>query len=325
MKKILSLVLVLAVVMSLALVGSTSASAAGKYNKINLTMTVNGTDTQIDTKVGQKFAELVEEATDGAVLIDVFPNDQLAGGNAAKGMEMLADGSVDIAAYATVTMGALDERLTIGITPWIFDDYTDARTTIDETGLDYYAGIHNGFRQLTNAKRPVLTPDDLAGLKIRTPGSAIYQNTFTALGASPSTLNWGEVFTALQQGTIDGQENGLSITNTSGVLEVQPYVTVWSYSYENDLLMFNTDIWNSLNEETQNVLREKAVEACNWGRDVVEAEHDTLIEEFRDKGIQVDVLTEDQIALFKEKVVDVKADFLAKFDADALAAFGIEG
>ena len=337
MKKLVALVLALTCIFTLALAGAPTASAANPYTKINLTMTVNGTDTQIDTKVGQKFAELVEEATDGAVLIDVFPNDQLAGGNAAKGMEMLADGSVDIAAYATVTMGALDERLTIGITPWIFDDYTDARTTIDETGLDYYAGIladynmtllgsfHNGFRQLTNSKRAVLTPDDLAGLKIRTPGSAIYQNTFTALGASPSTLNWGEVFTALQQGTIDGQENGLSITNTSGVLEVQPYVTVWSYSYENDLLMFNTDIWNSLNEETQNVLREKAVEACNWGRDVVEAEHDTLIEEFRDKGIQVDVLTEDQIALFKEKVVDVKADFLAKFDADALAAFGIEG
>ena len=337
MKKLVALILALTCIFTLALAGAPTAQAANPYTKINLTMTVNGTDTQIDTKVGQKFAELVEEATDGAVLIDVFPNDQLAGGNAAKGMEMLADGSVDIAAYATVTMGALDDRLTIGITPWIFDDYTDARTTIDETGLDYYAGIladynmtllgsfHNGFRQLTNAKRPVLTPDDLAGLKIRTPGSAIYQNTFTALGASPSTLNWGEVFTALQQGTIDGQENGLSITNTSGVLEVQPYVTVWSYSYENDLLMFNTDIWNSLNEETQNVLREKAVEACNWGRDVVEAEHDTLIEEFRDKGIQVDVLTEDQIALFKEKVVDVKADFLAKFDADALAAFGIEG
>ena len=185
--------------------------------------------------------------------------------------------------------------------------------------------FHNGFRQLTNAKRPVLTVDDIKGLKIRTPGSAIYQNTFTALGASPSTLNWGEVFTALQQGTIDGQENGLSITNTSGVLEVQPYVTVWSYSYENDLLMFNTDVWNSLNEATQKVLREKALEACNWGRDVVEAEHETLIQEFRDKGIQVDVLTEEQIAPFKEKVAGVKAEFLSKFDADALAAFGIEG
>ena len=335
MKMFLALVLALTCVFTLAIAGAPTASA--DYNKINLTMTVNGTDTQIDTKVGQKFAELVEEATDGAVLIDVFPNDQLAGGNAAKGMEMLADGSVDIAAYATVTMGALDERLTIGITPWIFDDYTDARTTIDETGLDYYAEIladynmtllgsfHNGFRQLSNSKRPVLTPDDMAGLKIRTPGSAIYQNTFTALGASPSTLNWGEVFTALQQGTIDGQENGLSITNTSGVLEVQPYVTVWSYSYENDLPMFNTDIWNSLNEETQTVLREKALEACNWGRDVVEAEHETLIEEFREKGIQVDVLTEDQVALFKEKVEDVKAEFLAKFDESALAAFGIEG
>ena len=337
MKKLVALILALTCIFALTLAGAPTAQAASPYTKINLTMTVNGTDTQIDTKVGQKFAELVEEATDGAVLIDVFPNDQLAGSNAAKGMEMLADGSVDIAAYATVTMGALDERLTIGITPWIFDDYTDARTTIDETGLDYYAGIlseynmtllgsfHNGFRQLTNAKRPVLSPDDLAGLKIRTPGSAIYQNTFTALGASPSTLNWGEVFTALQQGTIDGQENGLSITNTSGVLEVQPYVTVWSYSYENDLLMFNTDIWNSLNDETQQVLREKAVEACNWGRDIVEAEHETLIQEFRDKGVQVDVLTEEQIAPFKEKVADVKADFLSKFDADALAAFGIEG
>ncbi len=335
MKKFLALVLALACIFTLAVAGA--ADAASPYTKITLTMPVNAHDTQIDTKVGQKFAELVEEATDGAVLIDVFPNDQLAGGNAAKGMEMLADGSVDIAAYATVTMGALDERLTIGITPWIFDDYTDARTTIDETGLAYYADIlaeynmtllgsfHNGFRQLTNSKRAVLTPDDLAGLKIRTPGSAIYQNTFTALGASPSTLNWGEVFTALQQGTIDGQENGLSITNTSGVLEVQPYVTVWSYSYENDLLMFNTDIWNALNEETQQVLREKAVEACNWGRDVVEAEHETLIQEFRDKGIQVDVLTEEQIAPFKEKVADVKAEFLAKFDPSALAAFGIEG
>ena len=343
MKKILALVLALCMIAALAACGSSNSGSApassggSDFNKINLTMTVNGTDTQIDTKVGQKFAELVDEATGGAVKIDVFPNDQLAGGNAAKGMEMLADGSVDIAAYATVTMGALDERLTIGITPWIFDDYTDARNTIDATGLDYYAKIlaeqnmtllgsfHNGFRQLTNAKRPVLTLDDIKGLKIRTPGSAIYQNTFTALGASPSTLNWGEVFTALQQGTIDGQENGLSITNTSGVLEVQPYVTVWSYSYENDLLMFNSDVWNSLNEATQQVLREKAVEACNWGRDVVEAEHETLIQEFRDKGIQVDVLTEEQIAPFKEAVAGVKADFLAKFDADALAAFGIEG
>ena len=340
MKKIVAIVLAICMIAILAACGgsgSTASSGGSEFNKINLTMTVNGTDTQIDTKVGQKFAELVDEATGGAVKIDVFPNDQLAGGNAAKGMEMLADGSVDIAAYATVTMGALDERLTIGITPWIFDDYTDARSTIDATGLDYYAKIlaernmtllgsfHNGFRQLTNSKHAVLTPDDLKGLKIRTPGSAIYQNTFTALGASPSTLNWGEVFTALQQGTIDGQENGLSITNTSGVLEVQPYVTVWSYSYENDLLMVNTDVWNSLNEATQKVLKEKAVEACNWGRDVVEAEHETLIQEFRDKGIQVDVLTEEQIAPFKEKVADVKAEFLAKFDADALAAFGIEG
>ena len=338
MKKLIAMLMAVIMVFALCACGGGSDDTANDsvYDQINLTMTVNGTDTQIDTLVGQKFAELVDEATGGAVVIDVFPNDQLAGGNAAKGMEMLADGSVDIAAYATVTMGALDEALTVGLTPWIFDDYADARATIDSTGLPYYADIlddynitligsfHNGFRQLSNSKHAVLTPADMAGLKIRTPGSAIYQNTFTALGASPSTLNWGEVFTALQQGTIDGQENGLSITNTSGVLEVQPYVTVWNYSYENDLLMFNSDIWNSLNDETRAVLQEKALEACNWGRDVVEAEHDSLIEQFRADGIQVDVLTEEQVALFKEAVADVKADFLAGFDASAKAAFGIE-
>ncbi|MEI3101651.1 MAG: TRAP transporter substrate-binding protein DctP [Oscillospiraceae bacterium] len=91
--------------------------------------------------------------------------------------------------------------------------------SVAEQGVTYLGAVHNGFKLLTNSKHPIEQPEDLAGLKIRTPGSHL-QDFFTAHGASPQAMSWSECFTALQQGTIDGHDNGLSITSTSGVLEV---------------------------------------------------------------------------------------------------------
>ena len=313
-----------------------ASSDAPKYEKLTLTMAVNGTDTQVDSRVANHFKELVEAETDGAITIEVFPNDQLAGGNSSKGVEMVADGSTDIAAYATVALSVLDPKLGIALVPWTFSSYTQAREIIDATGLDFYNSVlneygltavgsfHNGFRQLSNNVRPVTTPDDLKGLKIRVPGGEIYMSFFKEFGADPTNMNWGEVFTALQQGTIDGQENGVSVTSTSGVLEVQDYVTIWNYSYENDLVVFNSALWDTLSADTQAMLTEKAVEACNWGRDIVEAEHDQLIEDFRAKGVQVDVLTEEQIDAFKSRVTDFCQGFYEKYGEEACKAFEIK-
>ena len=155
---------------------------------------------------------------------------------------------------------------------------------LEAKGITYLGSFHNGFRQLTNNKRPVTSPEDLKGLNIRVPGSEIYMGFFKAFGAVPSSTNWSEVFTNLQQGVIDGQENGVSITATSGMTEVQDYMTIWNYTYENDLFLVNRNIWDSLNEATQQLLSEKALEACNWGRDQLEAEEGDLIEEFRAEG-----------------------------------------
>ncbi len=340
MKKALALILALVMVFALCACGSTSSDGEGdassEYDSINLTMAVNGTDTQIDTQVANHFKELVEEASGGAITVDVFPNDQLAGGNAAKGGEMIADGSTDLAAYATSVLSALDEKLSIGTVPWLFDSYTEAREVIDSTGLAYYdkllqqqgikaiGSFHNGFRQLTNNVRPVTTPEDLKGLTIRVPGSEVYMEFFRAFGADPTSLNWSEVFTSLQQGAIDGQENGVSITATSGLVEVQDYMTIWNYTYENDLFLVNLDLWNSLNEATQQLLSEKAVEACNWGRDQVEAEQDELIAEFEAEGMQVDILTEEQLEPFKAVVADLCQSFYEKYGEEACTAFGVE-
>ena len=307
----------------------------GEYQTIELTMAVNGTDNQIDARVGDYFAQLVSERSGGNVTVAVFPNDQLANGNASRGIEMIASGSIDLAAYATCTLAVIDEKLPVATIPWIFDDYAQAREVIDTTGGEYYAqrlamkgmtylgSFHNGFRQITNSKHEVTTPANMENLKIRVPGSVVYMGFFRALGADPTSMNWSEVFAAIQQGTIDGQENGVSITSTSKMQEVQDYLTMWNYSYENDLFVANTEIWESLEPQTQELLQECATEACEWGRDVLEAEEAQILEEFEAAGMTITYLTEEEQAAFDEAIAPFKAEMEAYFGPEACAAFGI--
>ena len=339
MKRIFAVCILLAMSTFLTACGGPAAAEGGDgtYQTIELTMAVNGTDNQIDARVGDYFAQLVSERSGGNVTVAVFPNDQLANGNASRGIEMIASGSVDLAAYATCTLAVVDEKLPVATIPWIFDDYAQAREVIDTTGGEYYAqrlamknmtylgSFHNGFRQITNSKHEVRTPADMKNLKIRVPGSVVYMGFFRALGADPTSMNWSEVFTAIQQGTIDGQENGVSITSTSKMQEVQDYLTMWNYSYENDLFVANTEVWNSLEPETQELLQACATEACEWGRDALEAEEAEILEEFEAGGMTITYLTEEEQAAFDEAIAPFKAEMIEYFGADACAAFGITG
>ena len=315
--------------------GASVSESGGKYQNIHLVMAVNGTDTQIDSRVARYFAELVADRSGGSVTVDVFPNDQLAGGNATKGIEMIAMGSVDLAAYATCTLAVIDSQLPVATIPWSFDSYTQAREVIDATGGNYYAerlaakgityigSFHNGFRQLTNSKTAVDEPADLKNLKIRVPGSEVYMGFFRALGADPTSMSWSEVFTAIQQGTIDGQENGASVTSTAKMDEIQKYMTIWNYSYENDLFVINTKIWESLDENTQILLQECAREACEWGRDALEAEEAEILARFEEEGMTITYLTDEQKAVFAAYIAEWKSGMIDRFGEDACAAFGI--
>ena len=315
--------------------GGGTAAGDSEYEPVNLAMAVNGTDNQIDSLVANHFSELVMERSGGAVVVDVFPNDTLAGGNATKGIEYIAVGGSELGAYATSVLSNLEPKMSVATIPWSFTSYAQAREIIDTTGGQYYAKLladkgitylgsfHNGFRQLTNSKRAVTKPEDLKGLKIRVPGSAVYMNTFDALGANPTAMSWSEVFTAIQQGTIDGQENGCSITKSAKMDEIQKYMTIWNYSYENDLFVINTKIWNSLPENTQQLIQTCATEACDWGRDKLEADEEALIQGFRDVGMQVDILDEEQLKPFQDQVADVVSALKAEYGEEACAAFGL--
>ena len=332
---------VLALLLALVLLAGCSTASQGggdgdsAYQKIDLVMAVNGTDTQIDSRVARYFADLVAERSGGNVTVDVFPNDQLAGGNATMGIEMIAQGSVDLAAYATCTLAVIDSQLPVATIPWSFDGYQQAREVIDSTGGQYYAqrlaakgityiaSFHNGFRQLTNSKTAVDEPGDLKNLKIRVPGSEVYMGFFRALGADPTSMSWSEVFTAIQQGTIDGQENGVSVTSTAKMDEIQKYLTMWNYSYENDLFIANTKIWDALEENTRQLLTECAKEACNWGRDALEAEEAEILAKFESEGMEITYLTDEQKAAFADAISEWKGSMIERFGTEACNAFGI--
>lgn len=331
----------LVLVLLLTLSGCSQSTAESgrtedEYQTIELTMAVNGTDTQMDSRVANYFADLVEERSGGNVTVAVFPNDQLAGGNASKGIEMIAVGSVDLAAYATCTLAVIDKQLPVATIPWSFGSYQEARQVIDETGWKYYAerleakgltylgSFHNGFRQITNSKRPIKTPVDLKNLKIRVPGSEIYMGFFRTLGADPTSMSWSEVFTAIQQGTIDGQENGVNVTYTAKMAEIQDYLTMWNYSYENNLFIANTLVWESLEPKTQELLRECAKEACEWGRDTLESEEAVLLEGFKALGMEVTYLTSEQNAAFADAIAPWKNSMIDQFGEYACGCFGIK-
>lgn len=221
---------------------SQGAGQPNGYNSIKFAMAVNGTDTQIDTRVANKFKELVEEASGGVITVDVFPNDQLAGGNASKGIEMISDGSVDMAAYATSVLSALDERVSIGTVPWLFDSYAEAREVIDSTGLAYYDSVlerldlkvigsfHNGLPPADQQQ----APRDLArGPQGPEHPRARQRDIHELLQGLRRRAELHQLERGLHEpaaGVIDGQENGVSITATSGMTEVQDYMTIWNYT-----------------------------------------------------------------------------------------------
>lgn len=340
MKASLRTLLMLAVISIFALAMSGCGENAqqgerkeGDYQKIKLVMSVNGTNIATDTKVAMKFAELMEQESGGNITIDVFPNDQLAGGNGSKGIEMIADGAVDLAAYAAGVMAVMDEHLLIATIPWTFNNYQEAREIIDTTGGEYYkkllaeqgmtylASAHNGFRQITNGKHAVKVPEDVAGLKIRVPGGEVYFKFWRAFNADPVAMSWSEAFTAIQQGTIDGQENGFSVTNSAKVNEIQKYMTVWNYTYENYLFVANTKIFESLEPKTQELIRAKAKEACEWGRDLVENDEENLKKKFEEGGMEVTVLTPEELKPFQDRVQGVRKELMEKYGEEACKAF----
>jgi tripartite ATP-independent transporter DctP family solute receptor len=282
---------------------------------------------------GVKFAELVNEYTDGKVNVKVYPNAQLVGGDQMRQAEMVQSGAIDFMLNSTINIAPTIPEFDVFSLPFMFPSYeaVDAvvnseagQKLLDVLGDYNMVGLgygENGFRELTNNVRPITSPDDMKGLKIRVV-TPIYIDIMRALGANPIAMNWGEVFTSLQQGVIDGQENpvvGIIIPNK--VYEVQKYMTNWHYSYDALVLAVNKDVWESIPADLQEQIQRAANDTMAYqiqiSREGLAEGNDFL----REQGMEVTDLTPEQLVPFKELTKPVYDDYAEKVGLDIVKAF----
>jgi tripartite ATP-independent transporter DctP family solute receptor len=283
------------------------------------------------------FADLVKARSDGKILIDIYPNQQLSGGDLIKGLQMVQAGAIDMAFNSTIHYASVDPRFMVVSMPWIMPSYDAVDRIIDGSTGDQLMGMvrdnkveplalaGNGFRQITNNVREITKPGDLKGLRIRIPGMKMYISTFKQLGANASALDFSELYGALQQKTMDGQENPISTIVSGKLHEVQKYCTLWNYSYHLIVMGVNRKLWDSFDDKTKDILKKSAKQAAFYEKMIARKQDADLVDTMVQKGVKITRLTPEQTKAFFPLVEPVYKEFEPTIGKDLLAKFMSEG
>ncbi|TCT11541.1 tripartite ATP-independent transporter DctP family solute receptor [Tepidamorphus gemmatus] len=281
----------------------------------------------------EKWAELVAERTDGRINMKVYPGASLVSGDQTKEFTAMRRGIIDMAVGSTINWSPQIQELNIFALPFLMPDYKaiDALTQgpvgkrifeiIEQNGVVPLAWGENGFREVSNSKHPIRTPDDLKGLKIRVVGSPLFNDTFTALGANPTQMSWADAKPALTTGAVDGQENPLSVFTVAKVYEVgQKYLTLWHYVADPLIFAVNQDVWNSFSPEDQEIVRQAALEAgalcIEIARKGLIGDDKSAIRDVEALGVEVVELTPEQHQEFVDATRGVYETWKAKIGAE---------
>lgn len=243
-------------------------------------------------------------------------------------IEGLQIGSVELTISSTGPLGNFVPEALVLDLPFLFKDYASARGVLDgeigqellakvsENNLVALAWSENGFRHITNSNRPINTPADLQGLKIRTMENPVHMEAFRAAGASPTPMAFPEVFAALQQNVIDGQENPIPVITASKFWEVQNNLTLTGHVYSPAIILAAPSLWDGLSDEEKGWFQEAAKVAVEATRAKVEADEANGVALLRQNGMNV-VETVDQAA-FQQAVAPAYDSFKAKYGDEML-------
>ncbi len=225
-------------------------------------------------KGGELWANKVRERTNGRINIKLYPGVSLIQGDQTREFSALRQGVIDMAVGSTINWSPQVKQLNLFSLPFLMPDYAaiDALTqgdvgkslfkTLDKAGVVPLAWGENGYREISNSKKPIKTPDDLKGMKIRVVGSPLFLDTFSALGANPTQMSWADAQPAMASGAVDGQENPLAIFTAAKLHSVaQKYLTLWGYIADPLIFVVNKDIWNSWTPADREIVRQAAIEA----------------------------------------------------------------
>ena len=258
-----------------------------------------------------KFEELVEERSDGKIQVEIYPNGLL--GTAAVLLESVSFNDMEmVSTSSTSQFGSL---ISVFELPYLFDTYQDAWSVLDgEIGrevADYYlkdnlkliAYYENGFRQITS-NRVIHSPDDLNGLKISTPEFPISIRTFNALGANPTPMGFSELYTALQQGTVDAQENPVANAYTNKFQEVQRYMIMSNHQYMPQHLHISNEFFEGLDPEYQKIILDAAQEGADYHRQLLRENEARMIAELEEDGMEIIEVDMEQFSALVDPVYE---------------------
>ena len=326
--------LVLFVVLSLALILSTNGSAATYKPEYKLSLVVGP-----QTSWGQsavRFADMVREQTGGKINIKCYFAGQLFGGMQTTEFLLLRQGVADFAVGSTINWSPTIKELNLFNLPFFFPNYKalDSVETgepgkhlfkiIEEKGVIGLGWGENGFRELTNSKRSVRKLEDIDGLKIRVVGSPLFIDTFRAFGANPVSINWSETLTALQQGTVDGQENPVSsIVIPYKLWEINKHITIWRYAIDPHILGVSKETFNSFEPKDREIVSKAALEAMAWNKKDSRKGLEGSTEAFdllKSKGMDVTILTPNEMEAFKNKTKSVYDKWVKEIGAELVDA-----
>ncbi|GAB4403534.1 MAG: DctP family TRAP transporter solute-binding subunit [Rhodoferax sp.] len=288
-------------------------------------------------KGAQIWADLVKERTQGRINFKLYPGVSLIQGDQTREFSALRQGVIDLAVGSTINWSPQVKELNLFSLPFLMPDYAaiDALTqgevgkkifaTLDKAGVVPLAWGENGYRELTNSKRPVRSPQDLKGLKIRVVGSPLFLDTFTALGANPTQMSWADAQPAFASGAVDGQENPLSVFTAAKLHNVgQKNVTLWGYVADPLIFVVNKEVWSSWTPQDQAIVREAAIEAGKQEiaiarKGLVEADK-PLLKEISALGVSVVELTPQEREAFVKATRPVYDKWKKTIGTDLVAA-----
>jgi tripartite ATP-independent transporter DctP family solute receptor len=245
----------------------------------------------------QQFADNVKERTGGKVIIDVFPNNELGAPDDI--LEQNIEGVVDFSLGTQGSLCKYSKKFATVMMPFVFDDYEHAYRVLDgpfmdwvqddleEIGLEFLGSWDYGFRNLTNSVRPINTPEDVKGLKIRTPGEIQLQSCVEAMGANVQAIAFNELYLSLKQGTVDGEENPLSVIYYNKFYEAQKYLAMTGHVYNSMNLVVSEKVWKTLPAEYQTIIREESKNAADTMRDLIKNGDAEYIRQLEAEGMVV--------------------------------------
>ena len=291
MKKVLVLVLLLAVCIPF------QNAKAAPSDVIEMKLGHFAADAHPGNLASKMFAEAVEKRTNGKIKVTIYPNNAL--GSPPEVLEQNIVGAVDMSLPTQGQLGKYSKKFNCVMLPFIYDSYAHADKVLDgkflpwalpeldKAGLVFLSNWEWGFRNLTNSKHPVNVPDDVKGLKVRTPPELPTQAAMEALGAVVATINFNELQMALKQGVVDGQENPVAVIFSNKLYESQKYLAMTGHNYNTMVHVISKKVWDKLTPEQQAIVKEESKRAGDWMRKTVrDAEADQL-KQLKEKGMEI--------------------------------------